>query len=323
MPFQPKELTLSTFKGFVDRLHRFAKHTQVPNWPPKRAWAQEAISHALGFPNFHAAQKALQANGEEVVERNDVYTTRSVSGDGAVIIAHAASLMKTPLLWIQGPGRTQVSAGDATPILIDHHMPLGLLQPLLDHGNPSNIVEFTVGLMKDVDADHAIWKNRAISLFSALMFALCELRNQGRIKLTRDVVSDYMRLDALEQLSVDTRLSPQAINAIKAYLRSLPGYESASHAEVVLDNHGYLTMQFTRILHTQASDVNLDPRMHIVMKQETMQTDLLTHFIATWGHMFKGGTILIDGCDRLSQHPTFSLHAKKMARMMQLHIVFS
>lgn len=64
MPFQPEQLTESTLKGFVDRLLRFAKKTDT-SWPPKRAWAQEAVAHALGFPNFHAAQAAIGRGKED------------------------------------------------------------------------------------------------------------------------------------------------------------------------------------------------------------------------------------------------------------------
>lgn len=61
MPFHPQEMTEATFKGFVDRLHRFSKSTP-PGTAPKRAWSQEAIARALGFPNFHAAHLALSSD---------------------------------------------------------------------------------------------------------------------------------------------------------------------------------------------------------------------------------------------------------------------
>lgn len=65
MPFHPKEMTEATFKGFVDRLHRFSKATP-PGISPKRSWSQEAIARALGFSNFHAAHLALSSDKPSV-----------------------------------------------------------------------------------------------------------------------------------------------------------------------------------------------------------------------------------------------------------------
>ncbi len=73
MPFHPENLTESTLKGFVDRVHRFVKTSPSPTLPPKRAWAQEVVAQALGFPSFHAAKIAIK-NGkptEESKTKND------------------------------------------------------------------------------------------------------------------------------------------------------------------------------------------------------------------------------------------------------------
>lgn len=63
MAFHPDSLTASTFRGFADRLQRFAK-AQPPGSDARLAWCQEAAARMLGFRDLHAAQTALNGNRE-------------------------------------------------------------------------------------------------------------------------------------------------------------------------------------------------------------------------------------------------------------------
>lgn len=80
MPFNPQELTPATVKGFVDRLHRFAKATDASAGPPKRSWSQEGIARALGFPSYHALQLVLESKAQPAPRSRKAWDFASPSG---------------------------------------------------------------------------------------------------------------------------------------------------------------------------------------------------------------------------------------------------
>ena len=121
-------------------------------------------------------------------------------------------------------------------------------------GSAAGLTELLVGLMDEAGGDNAMWKGRAISLISALMLALVHLREHDGLLLGVEVIRDHLLLENIQKLSKRRDLPPHILQSVKAYLRSLPGYQenAPKQSETVMDQHGYLQMQFTRILGSLA-----------------------------------------------------------------------
>lgn len=117
-------------------------------------------------------------------------------------------------------------------------------------GSAGGLTELLVGLMDEAGGDNAMWKGRAISLISGVMFALVYMRENEGFLLDVDQIRDYLILENIQKLAKRRDLPPNILQSIRAYLRSLPGYQEAApkQSETVMDQHGYLQMQFTRIL---------------------------------------------------------------------------
>lgn len=126
-------------------------------------------------------------------------------------------------------------------------------------GASDALTQLLVGLMGDSGGSGDMWKGRAISLLTGLMIALVSLRDSGRILLDVEVIRDFMQLKYIVALSngknpidgTPIKLSDRAQAAIKAYLSSLPGFvekKGADQSATTLEQHGYLQMQFTRVL---------------------------------------------------------------------------
>lgn len=121
-------------------------------------------------------------------------------------------------------------------------------------GSSGGLTELLVSLMDDSGGDNAMWKGRAISLISSIMMALVNMRENKEILLDVDQIREYLILDNIIRLSKRRDLPPHVIQSIRAYLRSLPGFQEGvqKQSETVMDQHGYLQMQFTKILGSLA-----------------------------------------------------------------------
>lgn len=121
-------------------------------------------------------------------------------------------------------------------------------------GSSGGLTELLVSLMDDSGGDNAMWKGRAISLISSIMMALVHMRENKEILLDVDIIREHLILENIIKLSKRRDLPPHVNQSIRAYLRSLPGYQdnAAKQSETVMDQHGYLQMQFTKILGSLA-----------------------------------------------------------------------
>ena len=121
-------------------------------------------------------------------------------------------------------------------------------------GSSGGLTELLVSLMDDSGGDNAMWKGRAISLISSIMMALVNMRENREILLDVDLIRDYLILENILKLSKRRDLPPHVNQSIKAYLSSLPGFQpnAQKQSETVMDQHGYLQMQFTKILGSLA-----------------------------------------------------------------------
>lgn len=139
------------------------------------------------------------------------------------------------------------------------------------NGSASYITNMVVSLMPDAGGDNAMWKERAVALMGALMPALTWKRDRGDILLDVSALRDYIELPAIIRLSRDPDLPERILRGLHGYLTTLPGYIDAAFddegnerppspdqpmydLQVARQQHGYLSMQFTRSLQSLADD---------------------------------------------------------------------
>lgn len=122
-------------------------------------------------------------------------------------------------------------------------------------GGSGGLTELLVSLMDDGGSGGDMWKGRAISLISAIMMALVYMRDQKEILLDVDAIREYLILDNIIGLYKKRRDFPKHIvAALRAYLLSIPGFQESApkQNDTVLEQHGYLQMQFTKLLGSLA-----------------------------------------------------------------------
>ncbi|NDV52798.1 type IV secretory system conjugative DNA transfer family protein [Salipiger sp. PrR003] len=126
------------------------------------------------------------------------------------------------------------------------------------NGSSDSLTQMVVSLMDDAGGDGAMWKGRATAMLTGVMRALCWLRDEGHVDLNVGEIREFMSLRKIVDLGdVDKYPDmPQPIRkTIKSYLTSLPGFQPEKgykQAQTTLDQHGYLEMQFTKILGSLA-----------------------------------------------------------------------
>ena len=166
----------------------------------------------------------------------------------------------------------------------DARAPSNSMNPF-SSGSASYLTNMLVSLMPQAEGDNAMWKERAVSLISSLMPALTWKRDNQDIPLSVSSIRDYLNLNNVIKLSRDDALPQQMRESIVGYLNTLPGYVDGAFDDngkekpmgpdqpmidttTVRQQHGYLTMQFTRslqslgddygyIFDTQAADVDM------------------------------------------------------------------
>lgn len=137
-------------------------------------------------------------------------------------------------------------------------------------GSSSMLSQLVVSLMasssKTPDGD--MWKGRAISFVEALMKPLVFMRDEGKILLDANSVRNYFTLEKLESIAID-KIFPRdndepvsladvpdvIIEPIYNYMINLPGYQKSKKGKQVsqvYEQHGYITMQLTRVFTSLA-----------------------------------------------------------------------
>lgn len=152
----------------------------------------------------------------------------------------------------------------------DDPAPSNTLNPF-SSGSASYLTNMLVSLMPAAEGDNAMWKERAVSLLSSLMPALTWKRDHQEMPLNISTVRQALNFSDVVKLSRDQALPPRLREGIKGYLDTLPGYVDAAFGDdgmekplgpdtppvdsnVVKQQHGYLTMQFTRSLQSLGND---------------------------------------------------------------------
>lgn len=137
-------------------------------------------------------------------------------------------------------------------------------------GSSSMLSQLVVSLMDSSSqkSDGDMWKGRAIAFVEALMKVLVAMRDAGHILLDANSVRNYFSLERLEAMSLDKLFIrdgqdpislegvPEIVmQPIDNYLLNLPGFNKAKKGKQVsqvYEQHGYITMQLTRVFSSLA-----------------------------------------------------------------------
>lgn len=138
-------------------------------------------------------------------------------------------------------------------------------------GSSSMLSQLVVSLM-DASAqspDGDMWKGRAIAFVEALMKILVAMRDTGYILLDANTIRNYFSLDRIEAIVLDKvfirdgGLEPVSLESLPSvimepitnYLITLPGFnkeKKGKQVSQVLEQHGFITMQLTRVFTSLA-----------------------------------------------------------------------
>ncbi len=137
-------------------------------------------------------------------------------------------------------------------------------------GSSSMLSQLVVSLMDSSKGggDGDMWKGRAISFVEALMKVLVAMRDGGHLLLDANTIRNYFSLERLEPMVMDKvlirdkaeplsleYLPDVVLEPINNYLFNLPGYNKerkGKQVSQVLEQHGFITMQLTRVFSSLA-----------------------------------------------------------------------
>lgn len=138
-------------------------------------------------------------------------------------------------------------------------------------GSSSMLAQLVISLMDQSagSPDGDMWKGRAIAFVEALMKILVAMRDAGHILLDANSIRNYFALDRLEAMVLDKvfirdgglepvsleGVPPIVMEPITNYLITLPGYnkeKKGKQVSQVLEQHGFITMQLTRVFTSLA-----------------------------------------------------------------------
>lgn len=159
-------------------------------------------------------------------------------------------------------------------------------------GSPDQLMNIVVSLMGESGQQNDMWKQRAISLVTAEMMALCELRDSGEILLNVQTVRDFLflgkgidpsmcggrKMTSIEQIpekawaemrtraglielylrAMNGEFSSATYLALDAFFKTLPAFSldkalnGQNQDSKCNEQYGYLSMQLTRPLGTLA-----------------------------------------------------------------------
>lgn len=138
------------------------------------------------------------------------------------------------------------------------------------HGSASYLSNLLVSLMPEGGGDNAMWKDRAVSLINALMPVLTWQRTNQEKVLNISVIRESLNFKRVIELSRESAIPERLRKGLKGYLDTLPGFTDSAFNDdgtekpnpsgppmdysTVYQQHGYLSMQFTRQLQSLADD---------------------------------------------------------------------
>jgi intracellular multiplication protein IcmO len=123
-------------------------------------------------------------------------------------------------------------------------------------GSASALSELINSLLPGGDGGGDMWRGRAASFMTSLMRVLVALREDNKLLLDVGTIRNFFELKECEALIKRTDLDPVHMEGLKSYVLNLPGYDyDADEQEFdVLQQHGFITMQFTEIFGMLADE---------------------------------------------------------------------
>lgn len=161
-------------------------------------------------------------------------------------------------------------------------------------GSADSLVEVMSSLITAPQGENAVFGERALSMITAVLYGLVDLRDNGYIDLGVEVFRDYLPIAQVEALTFDDRLrSPVAKAALLAYMRSLPGYK-APDERAKKDRAGNPQMgaDGNPVLEPIADEAN---RQHGFAQMYF--TRALSSLTDTYGHIYRGSLGEVDFVD--------------------------
>lgn len=119
-------------------------------------------------------------------------------------------------------------------------------------GNAESNTQLLVSLMPPSQGDNKIFAERAVALVAAVMPALTDLRDLGKLQIDPSVIRRYMSFKQFVSLFRHGSIRKRSRDALQAYLESLPGYDEnkdvAEQPDEVTRQFGFAQAYFTRSL---------------------------------------------------------------------------
>lgn len=244
------------------------------------------------FGNDRATNEELWFSNEDMRTHVLIFgSTGSGKTESMISLAYNALLQASGFIYVDGKGDNTLFAklfsmaramGREDDILLINFMTgakdvfgpqerrlSNTLNPFAN-GSSSMLAQLVVNLMDTAAAtpDGDMWKGRAISFVEALMKVLAYMRDEGHILLDANVIRKYFILERLESIVIDKMFPregqeavsladspPVVLEPITSYLDNLPGYDKAKKGKQVsqvLEQHGFITMQLTRVFTSLA-----------------------------------------------------------------------
>lgn len=123
---------------------------------------------------------------------------------------------------------------------------------VFSRGSAESNTQMLVSLMPPSEGENKIFAERAVALLSALMPALTDLRDLGKLQIDPGTIRKYMGFKAFASLYRNNSIRKRSRDALVAYLESLSGYddtkEIADQQEEVTRQFGFAQAYFTRSL---------------------------------------------------------------------------
>lgn len=115
----------------------------------------------------------------------------------------------------------------------------------------AQILKIISSLISSTNTENLFWINRALNLMETVLLVLNYLRDQKEIEMSIEIIKEYLNIDILLKLHKRKDFPKEITTKIKNYLFILPGFEENVFKQQVsvLENHGYLNMQFIPILN--------------------------------------------------------------------------
>lgn len=138
------------------------------------------------------------------------------------------------------------------------------------NGSSSMLSQLVISLMdsSSQSADGDMWKGRAMVFVEALMKVLVYMRDRGKLLLDANTIRNYFELPRLEAIAMDKMFirdkdepvsladAPDLVlEPIINYVINLPGYDRSKKGKQgsqVLEQHGFITMQLTKVFGSLA-----------------------------------------------------------------------